>query len=61
MVALAPERRAAFWSGERILLVGKDGGVKLRSEEPVSIQRIFDLIDSMPMRRREMREKGRTP
>lgn len=38
-----------------VLLVGKDGGVKLRSDEPVSAQRLFDLIDSMPMRQQEMR------
>jgi hypothetical protein len=37
-----------------ILLVGKDGGVKLRSEEPVSADEIFRLIDRMPLRRREM-------
>jgi hypothetical protein len=35
-------------------LVGKDGGVKLRSKEPVAPWRLFSLIDSMPMRRREM-------
>jgi hypothetical protein len=36
------------------LLIGKDGGVKLRSSEPVSVKDIFGLIDSMPMRRQEM-------
>ncbi|MEO1693625.1 MAG: DUF4174 domain-containing protein [Pseudomonadota bacterium] len=39
----------------RVLLVGKDGGVKLASSAPVSTKRLFGLIDSMPMRRREMR------
>jgi hypothetical protein len=38
----------------QILLIGKDGGVKLRSSEPVSVKDIFGLIDSMPMRRQEM-------
>ena len=40
-----------------IVLVGKDTGIKLRSDEPVSAGRIFSLIDSMPMRRREIRQR----
>lgn len=39
-----------------VLLIGKDGGVKLRSYEPAGPDRIFALIDSMPMRRDEMRK-----
>lgn len=42
-----------------LILVGKDGGEKLRRYEPVDLSEIFALIDSMPMRRREMRERGR--
>ncbi len=41
-----------------VILIGKDGGVKLVQEERVSLQAIFDLIDTMPMRRREMQPKG---
>lgn len=37
----------------QVLLIGKDGGVKLRSQEPVSMKDLFGLIDSMPMRRQE--------
>jgi len=37
-----------------VLLVGKDGGEKLRSQEPVPMAEVFALIDSMPMRKREM-------
>ncbi len=37
------------------LLLGKDGGVKLKKPFEVPAQAIFDLIDSMPMRRAEMR------
>lgn len=40
------------------VLVGKDGTEKLRSEDAISIQRIFNRIDSMPMRQREMRQGG---
>lgn len=39
----------------QILLIGKDGAVKLNSYDPVSAHRLFSLIDSMPMRQREMR------
>jgi hypothetical protein len=42
----------------RVLLIGKDGGEKLRREKPVPPQELFDLIDSMPMRQGEMREKN---
>lgn len=42
-----------------LILVGKDGGEKLRRWEPVDLEEIFALIDAMPMRRREMRERGR--
>lgn len=36
------------------LLVGKDGGVKARYDVPARTADIFALIDSMPMRQREM-------
>ncbi len=39
------------------ILVGKDGGVKLRQESPIKLMDIFALIDAMPMRREEMRQK----
>ncbi len=40
-----------------IVLIGKDGGEKLRSIEPVSNEAIFGLIDSMPMRKSEVSKK----
>lgn len=42
-----------------VILIGKDGGEKFRSEEPVGPKVFFDRIDAMPMRRREMR-RGNT-
>ena len=39
------------------LLIGKDGGEKLRSETIVPVSSLFGLIDGMPMRRAEMRRK----
>jgi len=43
----------------QVLLIGKDGGVKLRSSEPVSMKDLFGLIDSMPMRQQEMERRKR--
>jgi hypothetical protein len=40
-----------------VVLIGKDGGEKLRRGDEVDITEIFSLIDSMPMRQREMRER----
>ncbi len=42
-----------------VVLIGKDGGEKLRRGSEVDITEIFSLIDSMPMRQREMRKGGR--
>lgn len=38
-----------------VLLVGKDGGVKLRKPFELASETIFNLIDGMPMRRSEMK------
>jgi hypothetical protein len=38
------------------ILVGKDGGIKLRRNDPVRLLDIFELIDAMPMRQQEMRQ-----
>ncbi len=43
---------------EGILLIGKDGGVKYESDFYVSPEDIFEIIDSMPMRRAEMKRKN---
>lgn len=40
------------------ILVGKDGGEKLRKNKYVPISELFSLIDSMPMRQEEMRKKA---
>ena len=41
-----------------MILVGKDGTEKRRDTKAVPIQEIYALIDTMPMRKREMRERG---
>ena len=40
-----------------VVLVGKDGTVKLKRQGPTALKDIFGLIDSMPMRQREMQGK----
>jgi hypothetical protein len=49
-------RRFGLQSREaQLLLIGKDGGIKARQSGAVlDLERIFELIDSMPMRRAEM-------
>lgn len=39
-----------------VILMGLDGGVKLRQSEILSIEKLFATIDAMPMRRNEIRE-----
>ena|SRR5579875_2756631 len=41
-----------------VVLIGKDGGEKLRSTHPVPFSRLRDTIDSMPMRQEEMRRQA---
>ncbi len=40
-----------------VILVGKDGSEKLRSQNLLTTEKLFALIDSMPMRRGEMRNQ----
>ena len=44
--------------GFTFILIGKDGSVKYRSEEPVSTTKLFSLIDAMPIRQREMQNQN---
>lgn len=41
-----------------IVLIGKDGGVKLQSTAITDLEPIFTRIDGMPMRRQEMAHRG---
>ena len=45
-------------SQPEIILIGLDGGVKLRANEFLSSKKLFATIDVMPMRRQEMRRKN---
>ncbi|MDZ8258191.1 DUF4174 domain-containing protein [Nostoc sp. ChiQUE01b] len=41
----------------RVILIGKDGGVKRQETTPVQATAIFKQIDAMPMRQQEMQER----
>ena len=43
----------------RVILVGKDGGVKRSDATVVQTTAIFEEIDAMPMRQQEMQERRR--
>jgi hypothetical protein len=40
-----------------LILIGKDGGEKLRQQRSFDFQIIFDRIDAMPMRQLEMKQR----
>jgi len=42
-----------------VILLGKDGGIKLNRQDPTQLADIFTLIDAMPMRREEMQQRRR--
>jgi hypothetical protein len=55
----ALRRRFAVLKGDlTVLLLGKDGGLKLRQTGRLDLEAVFALIDTMPMRQREMRHSG---
>jgi hypothetical protein len=40
-----------------VMLIGLDGGIKLKKSEILTKTQLFGLIDSMPMRRQEIKRK----
>ncbi len=63
--ALTPAERKTLYhkygpeqvKGFKFVLIGKDGTVKVTAQEVVSMERLFGIIDQMPMRRAEMRRQ----
>lgn len=51
-------RRVYRPEGFTVILVGKDGGEKLRRRRVVAVEELNALIDTMPMRRNEMHRAG---
>ena len=41
--------------GFEVILIGLDGGVKLRQTKLLTLDKLFTLIDGMPMRRQELK------
>lgn len=41
----------------KVILIGLDGSVKLEQSEVLTTQKLFSIIDAMPMRRSELRNK----
>jgi len=41
----------------RVVLIGKDGEVKLKSSSPICAATLFSTVDAMPMRRQEIAER----
>jgi hypothetical protein len=58
--ALFLKRHLSVPSGRfTIILIGKDGGEKIRQESPVDLKEILAIIDAMPMRQQEMKKKSK--
>ena len=45
----------------RVLLIGKDSHVASGGPSPIALSELTEQIDRMPMRREEMRRRGRSP
>lgn len=56
----ATRRRFGVAPGDfAVILLGKDGGAKLRSGKPISMRTLEETIDAMPMRQQEIAAKGK--
>jgi hypothetical protein len=42
----------------KVILLGLDGGIKLQKTKVLSIEKLFNTIDAMPMRRSEIRRQS---
>ncbi|MEM6760558.1 MAG: DUF4174 domain-containing protein [Pseudomonadota bacterium] len=55
--AAGPLREKLRPRGFMLVLIGKDGGVKLRKPFPWDVRELSRTIDKMPMRQREIRDR----
>jgi len=46
-------------NGFYVMLMGKDGAVKFKDSNPIAREKLFAIIDAMPMRQAEMNRKNR--
>jgi hypothetical protein len=56
--ARGPLRTKLRPRGFALVLIGKDGGVKLRKPSPWNVREISRVIDKMPLRLQEVQERG---
>ncbi|WP_299623303.1 DUF4174 domain-containing protein [uncultured Tateyamaria sp.] len=59
--AVGPLREKLRPRGFMLVLIGKDGGVKLRKPFPWDVRELSRTIDKMPMRQREIRDRRVDP
>lgn len=52
-----PLRKALRPRGFMMVLIGKDGEIKLRTPHPMDVDALTRLIDRMPLRQREIEER----
>lgn len=45
-----------FQKDSELILIGKDGSIKMRSPLPIDPKEVFQTIDQMPMRRSEIKK-----
>ncbi|MEM6619726.1 MAG: DUF4174 domain-containing protein [Pseudomonadota bacterium] len=55
--AKGPLRKRLRPRGFQLVLIGKDGAVKLRKPRPWTVREISRVIDTMPMRQHEIRQR----
>ena len=55
--AMGPLREKLRPRGFMLVLIGKDGNVKLRKPFPWSVRELSRTIDKMPVRQRELRNR----
>lgn len=55
--AMSPLREKLRPRGFMMVLIGKDGGIKLRKPLPWSVREITRTIDKMPIRQQEVRDR----
>lgn len=61
-IYLKPDNAKAFTDKHikepfTVILIGKDGGEKLREHRALPLQKLYGTIDAMPMRREEMKKQ----
>jgi hypothetical protein len=54
---LTPLRKKLRPRGFQLVLIGKDGHVKLRKPRPWTVRELSRVIDKMPMRQQELRQR----